>query len=91
MSIILSEEYHIARKDHNCNACEYILNDDISRRGGYTIKEMREIIKAKRKGYKILKGEKYLKQVGIMDGDFYVYKAIPEIHDICIEHDLFRE
>ena len=83
---VLREEYPVARKDHNCSACEWIRED----MRDFTFAELREIVIAKRNGWKIKKGQKYIKQINICDGDFGVYKAIPEIHDICIEHDMFE-
>lgn len=86
MSItVLREEYPIARKDYNCSACEWI-REDIS---GFEFAELRKIVMARKNGWKIKKGQRYIKQINICDGDFYVYKAIPDIHDICIEHDIF--
>jgi len=88
MSItVLREEYPIARKDYNCSACEWIRED----LRDFTFAEFREIVRAKRNGWKIKKGQRYIKQINICDGDFCVYKAIPEIHDICIENDLFDD
>jgi len=85
---ILRNSNPTARKDYFCDACEYILNNGINGLG-WTISELRIIVKAKRKGYKIIKGEKYIHQVGIYNGDFGVFKAIPEIHELCLKYDLY--
>jgi len=85
---VLSNRNPIARKEHFCDACQIIMNCGISGYG-YTISELREIVKAKRNGYKIIKGQKYIYQVNIYDGDFGVFKAIPEMHDLCLKYDLY--
>ena len=82
--ILLSESMPIARKEHNCNACDFAF-EDIT---GYTFDELRSLVTARRNKYKILKGQKYVKQ-NIKDTDgIRMYKAIPEIHDICVKYDL---
>jgi hypothetical protein len=51
--------------------------------------EMREVVKAKRNGYRIRKGQQYVKQTGIYEGELVTFKAIPALHDICLRHDLY--
>jgi len=85
---VLREEYPTARKDHNCSACEWIFNSDL-RDYDFTFSELREIVKARKNNCKIKAGERYIKQINICDGDFYVFKAIPAIHDICIKYDIY--
>jgi hypothetical protein len=83
---VLSESEPIARKQHNCSACEFIL--DCGVHGfGYTFAELRLIAKAKRNNYKIVKGQKYLKQNNVCDGEIYTFKAIPEMHELCLKYD----
>ena len=57
----------------------------------FTFTELRKIVKARRNGWKIKKGEKYIRQNNVDEtsGDFYTYKAIPAIHDICIKNDVY--
>ena len=88
---VLSESIPTARKDHECMACDFILASGISG-FGYSFSELRLIAKAKAKakGYKILKGQKYIRQNNIFDGELYTFKAIPEMHDICIKHELYE-
>ncbi len=90
MCVTLSESKPTARKEHNCDACHFILASGING-FGYSFSELRAIAKAKRKGYKILKGDKYIRQNNLFDGELYTFKAIPEMHDICINHGLYEE
>jgi len=78
-----------ARKDYRCDACEFI-NEAINE-GYFSFAEMRLIVKAKRNGWKIKKGEIYDKCSGKFDGDFSVFRAIPEMNDLCLKHDLYYE
>tara|TARA_R110000772_G_scaffold8649_1_gene28710 strand:+ start:644 stop:916 length:273 start_codon:yes stop_codon:yes gene_type:complete len=85
---VLSESEPIARKQHNCMACEFILNCGVNG-FGYTFAELRLIAKAKRNNYNVVKGQKYIRQNNICDGEIYTFKAIPEMHELCLKHDLY--
>ncbi len=87
MSIILSKSTPVARKAHHCDALQYVLADYED--GMYTYAELRQIVKAKRQRGMILPGQRYLRIVQIYDGDFGVFRAIPEIDDICCKYDLY--
>ncbi len=89
MITTIHESTPVARKNYSCNACEFIFNDDY--RNGYTFSEYRSIIKARNNNYRILKGEKYIRQWNAdeISGDTWTYRAIPEIHQICIKHELY--
>lgn len=91
MTIVLSEKTPKARKDYNCDAADWLINSGIIYEGQLSFSELRAVAIAKRKKWKILKGETYLYQANIWEGDFCTFKAIPAIHDICIKHDLYRE
>lgn len=89
MSTLLSESFHIARKDHRCDACDCLLNyRDIEDFDG---KDREAIELAKSHGWKILKGERYVRHVGVWHGDFSCFKSIPAIHDICSRYEIFDE
>lgn len=85
--IVLREALPIAKKDHRCSACVWIM--ELICEYDFTFAELREIVKARKNGWRINAGEEYIKQINICDGDFYVYKAIPAIHEICIKNDVF--
>lgn len=68
----------VARKDYYCQACGFI-RDSGWTEGDFGEEEWALIEKAKADGWKILKGQKYLKVSGIWDGDPSVFRARPEI------------
>lgn len=90
MSIVLRNSSPAARKDYECSACDWIINY-----GGdftdFSFGERKAIIRAKRNKYQIKKGSIYLYQVNIWCGDFNIFRAIPEINDICLNHDIYEE
>lgn len=89
MPKLLSESEQIAAKDYDCQACEWLLNRGVNGYG-HSIAELRIIAKAKKYNYKIKKGEKYLRQRLIFEGQFYTFVARPEIHKICLEHEIYE-
>lgn len=90
MSItVLRQSFPVARKEHECSACAWLLNEGFPER--IPISEYRHIVRAKRNGYKIIKGQKYIQQINIQDGEFYIYKAIPEIHEICLKYGYYDD
>ena len=87
---ILSESTPVARKKHDCMACEFILNNGIDG-NGFTRPELRAISKARKNKWQIVEGEKYTKQNNISYGDLYTFKAITAMHDICIKYDMYAD
>ena len=85
---VLSESKPKARKNYDCMASEFILNNGVDGMG-FTRPELRSISKARKNGYKILKGEIYMRQNNKFDGELYTFKAIPAIAEICFKYDLF--
>ena len=90
MITVLSESNPTARKEHSCMACDFILGYGVN---GYvyTFAELRVIAKAKKNHFKIIKGQQYLKQINKYEGELYTFKAIPEMHQICIDHDHYEQ
>lgn len=78
-----------ASKDYPCNACVWLRNADL--RGELSFAELRKVALAKRDGWKIKKGQKYLKTTGKWDGDFDTVRSRPEIDDICRDHEVYEE
>lgn len=83
------ESEPVARKDYHCDASEYIneaLGESI-----FSFSDLRLIAKAKQDKWRIKKGQKYIKVKGKWDGDFCVFRARPELNDLCLKHDLYYE
>lgn len=78
-----------ARKEYRCDACEYI--NSVINEGYFSFAEMRLIVKAKRDGWKIKKGQIYDKVKGKWEGDFSIFRARPEMNELCLKHDLYYE
>ena len=89
MITVLSESMPKARKTHRCMASEIILGSGING-FGYSFSDLRIIVAAKKNKFKIVKGQHYLRQNNKCDGDIYTFKAIPEMHQICLDHDLYE-
>ena len=87
---IIHESEPIARKEYSCMACAFLFELDDPCELGLTFKEKREVVKARQKKCKILKGEKYIRQFNKADGDTYSFRAIPAIHKICLKYDLYE-
>ena len=86
---VIRDSRPVAKKDYDCDACHYLLDNHGIQGNGFRIADLRLIVKAKRNGYRILKGQKYVYQVNKMAGDFYIYRAIPEIHDFCLKNEIY--
>ena len=78
-----------ARKDHDCSASWFLREFLSDIEDALTEEEKAAVERAKENGWKIKKGQPYIRQNNKMDGELYIFKAIPEIHDICIMHDLY--
>lgn len=90
MSIrVLSESTPTARKEHDCMACDFVFSHGIDGYG-HSFAEKRALVKARKNAFKIKKGKKYIKQNNVLDGEFYTFKAIPEMHDICLKYGLYE-
>lgn len=85
---ILSESRPVAKIQHDCEACTWLLQSGICGMG-YTRPELRVISKARKNNWKIVPGQKYTRQNNKQCGEIYTFKAITEVHDICIKYDLY--
>jgi hypothetical protein len=91
MYTALSTTYPVAQKNYQCVACEAWLDS------GYTLddcetEEQKEIVKkAESDGWKILKGEKHIKQSGVDFGVFYTTRAKIDMDKIVLALDLYPE
>ena len=95
MATTLSEKYiKSAKRKHLCNACEWIrmggtFNELVRDYPKLTFSEKRALALAKENGYYIHKGSPYIKQSNKEGSEIWTFKAIPEIHAICVKHDLY--
>lgn len=90
MSYMIRESTHTARKKHVCMASEWVYNSEVWKSEQLTLAELKAIVRARRNGWMIQPGQKYILQV--MSGDdFYIFKAIPEMHAICLKYDLYED
>ena len=86
----LSETMPVARKAYHCDACDWIgnyINDGVT----FTIADYRQIVKAKRNQWRIQPGQRYIKQFNTDGNDVWTFRAIPEIHDLCVKYDLYDD
>lgn len=88
MSTVLSETFPVARKDYPCGACEWLNEGGLP---DMTFSEAKLYIKARRDGFKIKTGQKYVKQANIFSGDFCCFRARPEMHELCLKYDIYEE
>jgi hypothetical protein len=86
--ITIETRFQKAKKDYVCNACEWLFESELT---GFSIAEYRAMVKARRNRYMIKKGQEYLRQANVCGGDFMVFRAIPEIHDICLKYDMYQD
>lgn len=94
MSTIKQIKIKKARKDHHCNACEWLRmncsdSKSLFNEYDFTEEEKESILKAESNKWMIKKGESCEYRVGIWDGEFYAFYIIPEIDDICVKYDLY--
>lgn len=91
--MMFRESKHIARKEYTCNASEWIDNGEVLKNlcdYDFTFAELRQMVKARNNDWCILPGQEYIKQIGKHEGCFYVWRAIPAIHAICLKHDIYE-
>jgi len=87
-----------ARKDYPCDACYILLqeygklqlfiNENSWRLSTQELQILRDI---ERNGFKIKKGEPYLRIAGVFDGEFNEFKANKQIHDICLKYNVYED
>jgi hypothetical protein len=80
-----------ARKHHTCMASEWLVNscDHPFALEDFSFTERRQIVIARRQHWRILPGQVHHVSVLKQDGEIYTFRAIPDIHAICLNHDLY--
>lgn len=89
MAYLLWESKPIARRAYACDACHWLREG--AQRGEFTFAELRAIARAKQQGWRILKGQQYLRQVTKEGREIMVFRAIPEIDKICWDHEFYPQ
>lgn len=82
----------IAKKIITCDASVWLkinLTSEIFDK--LTEDEQKAVIKARRNDFKIVKGDKFIRQVGMYDGKQYVSKFINDINVICDKYKLYQK
>lgn len=87
---VIKESNPKARKDYYCDSCEWLKESSILFEKTLTFAEYREVVRAKRNGWKIKKGDIYNYQFNKADNEVYTFRSIPAIMKICIKYDLFE-
>lgn len=79
----------IASKDYVCEACEWLNNypDVVAE---MTFREKRSVVRARKVGWLIKKGERYIRDRGILDGEFYTFRARPDINNLCHKYEVYQ-
>lgn len=96
MMVLLTNTTRKARKDHRCDACYWLHNessdiDYLVKERGITNDEINNIEGARKRNWKVKKGDVYVYQASVDNGEINIFKAIPAIHDICLKYGLYPE
>ena len=89
--MVLRESIHTASEEHDEDSSEWLYNFNYRADLTLTFSEWRTIAELKANNWKIQKGQIYINQVGVWDGDFYEVKILPEMHKLCLKYDLYPE
>ena len=92
MASLIAQTTPKARKNHICDACWTLRNYLTPTGNPLTFGEMRAVAIAKQNGWKILKGQTYVRQFNTDgSGEVWTFKAIPAILNICDKYKLYDE
>ena len=86
---LISETTRKARKQYNCMAWDWLCN--VIRDGILTEFELGRIAAHRAHGFKIDVNDEYYCATMKGDNGIYTFRAIPDLHKICIKHDLYIE
>ena len=86
-----------ARKNYGCDACVWITEAGLDTDDGFldelSFSEKRSLVKARRNGWRVMKGEKCMTStlVSCDGGIIMTWRAIPEIHEINQRHGMYED
>jgi hypothetical protein len=84
-----------ARKNYGCDACICIteagMDQDERFLSDLSFAEKRALVKARKNGWRVMKGEKCVVHtlVSCDHSIIMTWRAIPEIHELNIRHDMY--
>ena len=87
---LITETMPIARKDYPCEGAEWIARAAYPD-SEYDADDLAVIKQAKAEGNKILKGTKYIHIKGIFDGEWSVFRARIDLHNICEKYGCYPD
>jgi hypothetical protein len=90
-TLIAEQMVKSSRKDYQCQAAYWLHECGLNNLPKMNFSEYREIIKAKRQSWKVLKGQSYTKQFIVDGGQSWTFRAIPELHKICLKYEIYPE
>jgi len=82
------ESTPIARKRYPCDAAAAITASNYGEQD-FDPDDWRIIQQAAAAGNAILPGTRYVLQIGIWEGNWYAFRARPDLHGICLKYDLY--
>lgn len=91
VDIIHQQKVNSARKVYRCNACDEVFSSINMDEDFLTEAEKQEMQDAKAAGYRIQKGEPYVRQFNTDGGDVWTYRARPGIHAIAIKYKMYED
>lgn len=83
---VIHQGVHKARKTYECGLAEFFGDVEFPR--GMKFSEIRQLVVYRRSRKKILKGDTYIRQFNIYEGDTYTWRANKAIFDIFCKYDL---
>ena len=87
---LIKEVESIARKEYQCNASLFVEPCLFDLIGDLSFSEKRAVVQARRDGWKILKGQRYIRQTIKFEGEISTVHSRVDMHRICLNHDLYQ-
>ena len=78
-----------ARKDHVCNGCQVYLSEYSAQ--DFPFSQKKELIQAAKDGFKIKKGQKYLRCTVVHSGNIWTFKVRIDIDVFLTKHGIYQE